>query len=93
MPDPNGPRPPHRCPKHINVEHPPACGACGDARRAAQAWDAAQQQAAEQRRRALLDEIADCPDCDEFGWQLDDNGLPNDNATRCPKHDWTPTHA
>lgn len=36
-PPPNGP-PPRRCSAHIGDEHPPACGACADARRTHVAW-------------------------------------------------------
>jgi hypothetical protein len=32
------PRPPNRCPEHRQTRNPPNCGPCGDARRAADAW-------------------------------------------------------
>lgn len=35
-------RPPEQCEKHDGDEHPPPCGACGDARRTAQRWDTEQ---------------------------------------------------
>lgn len=46
--------PPPRCPKHINEPAPGPCGACADARRRGEAWQAAQDQA----RAALADELA-----------------------------------
>lgn len=42
VPDSNGratPRPPERCPKHQTAPTSEPCGKCGDARRAAAAWD------------------------------------------------------
>jgi len=33
-------RPPNRCPEHTNNRNPPPCGPCGDARRAANEWEA-----------------------------------------------------
>lgn len=42
--DPRPQRPPERCPKHLDVEQPPPCGNCADARRAAERFDEQQQQ-------------------------------------------------
>ncbi|GAS95492.1 Gp61 [Mycolicibacterium canariasense] len=77
--------PPEKCPLHQHLDIPPSCGACGDARKAKKAWDAAEAKrvaaAAEDeltRRRATRKAIDDCPDCDQFG-RLDD-------LTPCPKH-------
>lgn len=87
-PDPNAPRPPDRCPKHTSSTDPPKCGACADARRTAEAFDAAQLQAARTRQQAFLAEIDTCPDCDEHGWVLaTDEDDPE--VLRCPHHDWT----
>lgn len=49
-----GARPSARCAKHADVEHPPPCGACGQARRAAEAHDATAD-----TRRALIAEAID----------------------------------
>lgn len=90
-PDPNTPRPPDRCPKHTHTADPPKCGACADARHAAEAWDGAQLQAAKARQQAFRDEIDACPACDEHGWVIDDSpDLAEDlGVVRCPRHDWT----
>lgn len=58
-------RPPERCPKHRNSDNPPNCGACGDSRRAAQAWDA------HAPRRAAADAAAirACRWCNADGWR------------------------
>ncbi|AVP42296.1 hypothetical protein SEA_FENRY_70 [Gordonia phage Fenry] len=66
-----------RCPKHIDVENPPACGACADARRTRETWDTEQAQrraeseraerlAAAEAARAAID---DCGICDENGYR------------------------
>jgi hypothetical protein len=47
-------RPAPRCSKHEHDEHPPPCGACGEARRAAEAHDANAD-----TRRALIAEAID----------------------------------
>jgi hypothetical protein len=47
-------RPSPRCSKHEHDEHPPPCGACGQARRAAEAYDANAD-----TRRALIAEAID----------------------------------
>lgn len=39
-PTPVGVQPASRCPQHANARNPPNCGACADARRAAEAWHA-----------------------------------------------------
>lgn len=41
--------PPPRCPEHLNVENPPYCGRCADARRARTTWEVAD---AKRRREA-----------------------------------------
>lgn len=69
-------RPPTRCTRHANIEHPPPCRACGDARQAAEAWDrtesqiAAEARSADVRNQAELRAraIADCPLCDANGY-------------------------
>lgn len=55
-------RPPERCPRHVNEPDAPPCGACGDHRRAADAWDVGHQQAAKSAIRA-------CHLCDGDGWR------------------------
>ena len=74
------PEPPPRCPQHIDDENPPPCGACADARRTHERWEADQAQAlrrAEQARRsadarrraqANADAIAACRMCDQRGY-------------------------
>lgn len=82
-PDPTAPRPSDRCPRHANVESPPACRACGGARLRAQAWDHVREahdaaQVAEKRRART-----ECLDCDEAGWVLDDEGQTAQPARKC----------
>lgn len=50
-----GEEPPRRCPKHLNATDSPPCPACGDARRAHQAWDRA--------RRAVPTPTPSTPHC------------------------------
>lgn len=80
--------PPPNCPKHPNGTNRP-CRDCADARHANDAWRAEQQRIESERRAAFLDEIADCPDCDELGWV--DNG--RNGVARCTAHDWQHAHA
>lgn len=54
-----GARPADRCPRHTGDEHPPPCGKCADARRAAEAWDLAESGRAEAIRRDIDAAIAD----------------------------------
>jgi hypothetical protein len=71
-----GPEPPPRCPKHVDDDNPPACGACGDARRTLETWRKAsaaaalEQRSAEARARAdaKAAEIAACRLCDDAGY-------------------------
>ncbi|MBF6368395.1 hypothetical protein IU469_22115 [Nocardia puris] len=66
-----------RCPEHLTVEHPPACGPCRDARQAREAWDTAQARrvaegrARKQRANARLraDASAACSLCDDDGYR------------------------
>lgn len=60
-------RPPDRCSRHMNDPLPPPCGRCAAARQAANDWDELRENAIRERRRRVLREIADCPDCDERG--------------------------
>lgn len=67
-----------RCPKHIHIEHPPACHGCGEARAAAKAAaESAEEREAAERNR-IRDAIDRCRECDQYG-RLDD-------LTDCPKH-------
>ncbi|NKZ88804.1 hypothetical protein GS966_02530 [Rhodococcus hoagii] len=69
--------PPRRCPKHIHDDNPPNCHACGQARRAHEAWQTEQQRAERQavsdaaRARAELtrQQIDACDLCDETGYR------------------------
>ncbi|SCX34518.1 hypothetical protein [Mycolicibacterium fluoranthenivorans] len=53
-----------------------ACRACGAAADRRKAWDAEQRAV----RAAVL---ADCPDCDEYGWMLDENGQTTPESVKC----------
>ncbi|PXY17360.1 hypothetical protein [Prauserella flavalba] len=64
------PRPADRCPHHLGDERPPPCGACADARRAAEAWDSHQAE----RHRAAQSAIARCRLCDGEGWRWHPDG-------------------
>ncbi|WP_018599659.1 hypothetical protein [Mycobacterium sp. 155] len=77
----------------------PSCHTCGNVRRANQAahdeWrmrqlrsqfgaDVAAEAARDREHRAAeLQRRRDCPDCDDAGWLLGDDGLPTDDAIRC----------
>lgn len=82
-------RPSSRCPKHINDPEPPPCGACGDARRAAEAYDrqrtaaAADARSAEARQRAAdrARAVAACGLCDVDGYR---NGQVCDHDPDAP---------
>lgn len=73
---PGAPEPPRQCPDHIGDPDPPKCGACADARRRRDQWDADQARAdaarrsAQARRRAELRqaEIDACHQCDDRGY-------------------------
>ncbi len=68
--------PPPKCPKHVDVDRPPNCGACADTRRRREAWDADQARRAaaarsEQARAAAAARsaaIAACGLCDAEGY-------------------------
>ncbi|MDJ0006494.1 hypothetical protein [Gordonia alkanivorans] len=74
--DSNDPPPP-RCPRHIGVDTPPACGACADARRTRESWDVeqtqrrrvAQSDAARAAAELRATEIAACDLCDDRGYR------------------------
>lgn len=91
-PDRNNPQPP-RCVVHINDPNPPPCGQCAEVRKADEALQRGLREAAEARRRLLLDEIDACTECDEHGWKLATDGTPVEPASRCPNHDWSIVHA
>src|SRR5690606_11592977 len=73
---PGAPEPPRQCADHIGDPDPPKCGACADARRRRDQWDADQARAdaarrsAQARRRAELRqaEIDACHQCDDRGY-------------------------
>lgn len=75
--EPTHPEPPNpRCPQHLHDDYPPACGACADARRHRERFDAEQALANVQARRRELEtlaaataaEIAACDLCDDRGY-------------------------
>lgn len=76
-----------RCRRHANVEHPPNCPPCGEARIAAKAEDdAAEARIAADRaaaRMARERSIKSCRRCDEAGWLLGNDGVVLDDAVRC----------
>jgi hypothetical protein len=67
--------PPQRCPQHVDDPNPPPCGACADARKAHDRWQADQQRADQARRsaeararaQATAQAIAACQLCDTHG--------------------------
>lgn len=69
--------PPDRCPAHVRVEHPPACGGCAQARRDLEAWQTEKRRAdieAEREWRATQADaeraaIDDCDLCDDRGYR------------------------
>lgn len=69
--------PPSRCSKHTDELKPPPCGACADARRAREDWDAEQARArveADRSERHALAELARdaidaCDLCDDNGYR------------------------
>lgn len=73
--------PPSRfCPNHPTGTAA-RCLACAAARRHREAFDA--QSRAE--RTAFWAGVRECPDCDDRGLLIADDG---DTASRCPRHDW-----
>ncbi|MBX9918847.1 MAG: hypothetical protein K2Y33_03280 [Mycolicibacterium frederiksbergense] len=78
--------PPEKCDRHKDLDKPPSCGACAAARRAREAWDRSQANAADAEKRRLADAnaarlaaIKACPECDHNGLVTDDDGT----AHRC----------
>ena len=67
--------PPSKCSKHINHTDPPPCGACADARRRHEAWQAAQQENQLAERRRIRAERNACPYCDDNGMRETPTGL------------------
>lgn len=64
-------RPVDRCPAHVGVPHPPPCGRCADARRAADQWDRDHEKrlaADAAARRAMVKICLLCDD--EYGWRI-----------------------
>lgn len=62
--NPSEERPNDRCARHLDVDDPPPCGHCADARRAAETWDDERQEQrqrnAEQLEQALRDRRYEC---------------------------------
>jgi hypothetical protein len=59
------------------------CRRCGDARRAAEATAAQAADNARAERETARATIADCRDCDEYGWLLDHYGTVVEPARKC----------
>lgn len=75
---------PH-CPKHPGgTDHP--CGACADARRTRQDWDAGHANDRTNALGAFWAEVRACPDCDERGYTEPE--AEAGRLRRCPNHDW-----
>ncbi|CPR89962.1 Uncharacterised protein [Mycobacteroides abscessus] len=79
---PVGSRPAEHCPQHPGGTEQP-CGACANARRNANTWDAQQLQAAADQRAAMLAAIHACPDCDPNGLRYSDPEDPESPLIRC----------
>jgi hypothetical protein len=75
-----------RCPKHINDNHPPNCHACGQARKAAEDFEARRVEAEKQARADALARRDNCTACDEFGFLLGPDGTSTNPAIRCNVH-------
>lgn len=89
-PPPAEPLPDKEPPRYCN-RHPGGttdrCGDCGDARKAHERWQTGQTQRAAEAAQAKRNAIARCALCDEAGWLLDSDGLPNDDGIRCDHQD------
>lgn len=76
-------RPPERCSKHTNDLDAPPCGACANARRLAEAWDADEPRRARDERLT----IRACRLCDADGWRLTPGTrVPASPYARCDHH-------
>lgn len=60
--------PPRKCSKHENDPDPPNCGACADARREHDTWQAEHAEQLEAQRLADIVRVRACPHCDADGW-------------------------
>ncbi|MCV7358507.1 hypothetical protein [Mycolicibacterium fluoranthenivorans] len=78
--------PPEFCPQHPEGTDAP-CRACGGARQRRQAWEAEHGSAVEASAAAAKAErkrvLADCPDCDEYGWTTDETGQTTPDSVKC----------
>lgn len=79
--------PPPYCSKHPTGTAE-RCRDCGAARQHRETLAEQRATAEAEARARFLDEIADCPDCDELGWVNVGNAVQ-----RCPKHHWETTDA
>jgi hypothetical protein len=68
--------PPLRCPKHQNVESPPPCRGCGEAREARERWNA-------ERTAAIRAEVRKCGLCDSDGRRWDPVGRHRGTVGPC----------
>lgn len=80
--------PPEFCSDHMPDGTDKPCRRCQAAREAREHWDKQRAASEANKRQALTQEIADCPDCDEKGWVF-----LGDRVVRCPNHDWENAHA
>lgn len=85
---------PHTPPSRFCENHPNGtrqnCGPCANARKVFEAWRddqdavAAEQAAQSGKASQYLAQLrAACPDCDEAGWAIGDDGQPVEPARRC----------
>jgi hypothetical protein len=75
-----------RCDRHAGIpddEYGPNCGACADARKAAETVRAAIDADAERQRLAELATVRACRHCDAEGWRLDEHRIPITPYQRC----------
>lgn len=69
-------RPPDHCDQHRDIDQPPPCRACADARRSAERWDTEQRRLdaertshqARERAELRTQAIAACQQCDDTGY-------------------------
>lgn len=74
--------PPQFCDRHPNGTNA-NCRDCGAARTRRETWDALQIVANRKRAEERREIANQCQDCDEGGWQLDDDGLTAEPAIKC----------
>jgi hypothetical protein len=87
--DSNAPPPSPTCEKHPGGTEL-RCHACGEARKAREAWDGDQSERVTKVRAAFWAEVRNCPDCDQQG---NVETSASNFLAKCPNHDWGLIHA